>query len=96
MAARSPPTAARAFGDFRYRTQTSWTRRRRVVAKAEYLAKGENPRFVVTLLRAEQAPALQRLSDSETIFACGAGCRPQLRNTTLFSRIPRRQAWSRA
>ena len=42
--------AARVFGDFRYRTRTSWPRRRRVVAKAEYLAKGENPRFVVTSL----------------------------------------------
>ena len=41
----SPRRARRpgAFGDFRYRTRTSWSRRRRVVAKAEYLAKGENP-----------------------------------------------------
>jgi len=43
--------AARAFGDFRYRTRESWPRGRRVVAKAEYLAKGENPRFVVTNIR---------------------------------------------
>ena len=33
--------AARAFADFRYRTRKSWSRRRRVVAKAEYLAQGE-------------------------------------------------------
>ena len=52
-------TAARAFADFRYRTRTSWARRRRVVAKAEYLAKGENPRFVVTSLTVEQAAAQQ-------------------------------------
>ena len=57
--------AARVFGDFRYRTRTSWPRRRRVVAKAEYLAKGENPRFVVTSLTAEQAPAQQLY---ETIY----------------------------
>ena len=49
--------AARAFGDFHYRTRKSWARRRRVVAKAEYLAKGENPRFVVTSLTAKQAAA---------------------------------------
>ena len=41
-------TAARVFADFRYRTRTSWSRRRRLVAQAEYLAKGANPRFVVT------------------------------------------------
>ena len=46
--------AARVFADFKYRTQKSWSRRRRVVGKAEYLAKGENPRFVVTSLGAEQ------------------------------------------
>jgi len=41
---------ARRFLDFRYRTRESWKRGRRVVGKAEYLAKGENPRFVVTSL----------------------------------------------
>ena len=51
--------AARVCGDFRYRTRESWPRGRRVVAKAEYLAKGENPRFVVTSLTAEQAAAQQ-------------------------------------
>ena len=61
--------AARAFADFRYRTRESWARGRRVVAKAEYLAKGENPRFVVTSLTAEQAAA-QHLY--ETIY-CARG-----------------------
>ena len=41
---------ARVFGDFRYRTRTSWSCERRVIGKAEHLAKGENPRFVVTSL----------------------------------------------
>jgi len=45
--------AARVFADFSYRTRKSWSRLRRVVAKAEYLEKGENPRFVVTSLPAE-------------------------------------------
>ncbi len=44
--------AARVFKDFSYRTHKSWSRQRRVVGKAEYLAKGENPRFVVTSLSA--------------------------------------------
>jgi len=44
---------ARVFKDFRYRTRTSWSRSRRVIGKAEHLAKGANPRFVVTSLSAE-------------------------------------------
>lgn len=48
---------ARVFTEFRYRTRKSWSRSRRVVAKAEYLEKGENPRFVVTSLRPEQMEA---------------------------------------
>jgi len=42
--------AARVFKDFTYRTRTSWSCLRRVVGKAEHLAKGANPRFVVTSL----------------------------------------------
>ena len=45
--------AARVFAEFSYRTRKSWSRSRRVVAKAEYLEKGENPRFVVTSLSAD-------------------------------------------
>jgi hypothetical protein len=45
--------AARVFTDLQYRTLESWSRERRVVAKAEHLAKGANPRFVVTSLTAE-------------------------------------------
>jgi hypothetical protein len=42
--------AARVFKDFRYQTRESWSCERRVIGKAEHLAKGENPRFVVTSL----------------------------------------------
>ncbi len=49
--------AARVFTEFFYRTRKSWSRARRVVAKAEYLDKGENPRFVVTSLPAQRWPA---------------------------------------
>jgi DDE family transposase len=51
--------AARVFTEFSYRTRKSWSRARRVVAKAEYLEKGENPRFVVTSLDALAWPALE-------------------------------------
>jgi Transposase DDE domain group 1 len=51
--------AARVFTEFSYRTRKSWSRARRVVAKAEYLEKGENPRFVVTSLDAQAWPALE-------------------------------------
>jgi hypothetical protein len=49
--------ACRVFKDFRYRTLDSWSRERRVVGKAEHLAKGPNPRFVVTSLSPEEFAA---------------------------------------
>jgi len=41
---------ARVFKDFVYRTRKSWSRQRRVIGKAEHLAMGSNPRFLVTSL----------------------------------------------
>ena len=41
---------ARRFKDFTWRTRQSWSRERRVVAKAEWTAGKANPRFVVTSL----------------------------------------------
>jgi hypothetical protein len=46
--------SARRFKDFRYQTQTSWSRERRVVGKAEHLTKGPNSRFVVSSLPKKQ------------------------------------------
>jgi hypothetical protein len=46
--------AARVFSGFRYQTRKSWSCERRVIGKAEHLAKGENPRFIVTSLSAER------------------------------------------
>jgi len=60
---------ARLFAEFEYRTRKSWSQPRRVVAKAEYLAKGENPRFVVASLSAEQWSA-QELYEK---FYCARG-----------------------
>ena len=42
---------ARRFKDFVYQTLGSWSRRRRVVAKAEWTGGEANPRFIVTSLR---------------------------------------------
>ncbi len=49
--------AARVFKDFVYQTRDSWSRARRVVGKAEHMAKGANPRFVVTSLSADEIDA---------------------------------------
>jgi hypothetical protein len=48
---------ARRFKEFWWSTRESWSRRRRVVAKAEWTQGAANPRFVVTSLsRAEAEP----------------------------------------
>lgn len=66
---QSTARAARVFAEFDYQTHNSWSRSRRVVAKAEYLDKGENPRFVVTSLSAGQWAA-QELYEK---FYCARG-----------------------
>jgi hypothetical protein len=48
---------ARIFKQFFYRTRHSWSRSRRVIGKAEHLAKGSNPRFIVTSLPKQQLAA---------------------------------------
>jgi hypothetical protein len=61
--------ASRVFEDFRYRTRTSWSCERRVIGKAEHLAKGENPRFVVTTLSTARLAARALYED----LYCGRG-----------------------
>jgi hypothetical protein len=46
---------ARRFRELRYKTLTSWSRQRRVVAKAEVTQGDANPRFVVTSLSRTEA-----------------------------------------
>jgi hypothetical protein len=48
---------ARRFKDFLWTTRDSWSRRRRVVGKAEHTQGEPNPRFVVTSLNPERADA---------------------------------------
>jgi len=49
--------AVRVFKELTYRTRKSWSRERRVVAKAEQLPGKANPRFVVTSLPADRFAA---------------------------------------
>jgi hypothetical protein len=48
---------ARVFAERTYQTLDTWSCERRVVAKAEHLEKGANPRFVVTSLDRHRHPA---------------------------------------
>jgi hypothetical protein len=66
---QSTQKPARVFKDFRYRTRKSWSRERRVVGKAEYLAKGENPRFIVTSMASGEKQARELYED----FYCARG-----------------------
>jgi hypothetical protein len=66
---QSTEKPARVFKDFRYRTRHSWSCERRVVGKAEYLAKGENPRFIVTSIASEKKEARGLYED----FYCARG-----------------------
>jgi hypothetical protein len=54
---------ARRFKDFRWTTRTSWSRRRRVIAKAEWTRGEANPRFIVTSLTRAEAPARRLYED---------------------------------
>jgi hypothetical protein len=49
--------SARRYEEFFWSTLDSWSRRRRVVAKAEWTQGEANPRFVVTSLKAAEAEA---------------------------------------
>ena len=68
--ARQSGQTARRFADFPWTTRKSWSRERRVVAKAEWIAgRGANPRFVVTSL---SAAAIDRRDLHEQLY-CARG-----------------------
>ncbi len=62
-ASRATGQSARRFKEFWWATHDSWSRRRRVVAKAEWTHGGPNPRFVVTSLRAAESEARRLYED---------------------------------
>jgi hypothetical protein len=55
--------AARRFKEFAWTTRDSWTRERRVVAKAEWTGGDANPRFIVTSLDADVIDARRLYED---------------------------------
>jgi hypothetical protein len=86
--------SVRVFAEFPYQTQDSWTRERRVVAKAEHLAKGANPRFVVTSLPPE-AWAARRLY--ETLYCARGEMENRIKEQQLdlfADRTSTRKLWS--
>ena len=68
-ASRTSGRAARIFRDFMWSTKDSWSRRRRVVAKAEWTTQGANPRFIVTSLERQRWAARTLYED----LYCGRG-----------------------
>jgi hypothetical protein len=50
-----PPTSSRVYEEFSY-AAASWSQPWRVIVKAEVMAAGDNPRFVVTSLKAPPPP----------------------------------------
>lgn len=72
---------ARVYKSLRYRTLESWSRNRRVVAKAEHLPDKANPRFVVTSLSGQKFPA-KRLYE---VMYCARG--------DMENRIKEQQLW---
>ena len=68
----------RAFTEFEYATRETWSRPRRVIGKAEVLAEGDNPRFIVTNLpqdgwgEAAQAARFAPAALYETLY-CARG-----------------------
>ena len=87
---------ARRFDDFTYATLDSWSRERRVVGKAEHLAKGANPRFIVTSLPKSEI-------DARTLYEDIYCARGDMENR-MYGRLPPckqvsssfRHAWSAA
>jgi len=51
---RASGRPARVYRDFGWSTKDSWSRRRRVIAKAEWTRDSANPRFIVTSLKPDR------------------------------------------
>ncbi len=71
---------ARRFRELTYRTRSSWSRRRRVVAKAEHTGDKSNPRFVVTSLSKQHWP-MQALY--EELYCARGECENRIKEAQL-------------
>src|SRR5664280_376659 len=76
---------ARVFSEFFYATQDTWSRQRRVIAKAEHIAKGANPRFVVTSLSPQRGHYEARIGAFGDVL--GLGDHPPLAAPGVLGRI---------
>jgi Transposase DDE domain group 1 len=74
----------RVFTEFFYETKKTWSRERRVIAKAEHLDKCANPRFVVTSLSPERSNQL-RLYFSSIAYVLMQTLRPLPPRRPAFS-----------
>jgi hypothetical protein len=68
-ASRQTGASARIFKELRWSTLDSWSRKRRVIAKAEWTHGGPNPRFIVTSLKLPEIDGRQLY---ETVY-CARG-----------------------
>ena len=71
----------RVFKELKYKTKKTWSRPRRVVAKAEHLSNGANPRFVVTNMDIDQWPA-RRLY--EKLYCARGNMENRIKEQKLF------------
>jgi hypothetical protein len=72
--------AARRFRELTYRTRSSWSSSRRVVAKAEHTGDKSNPRFVVTSLSRQDWP-MQNLY--EDLYCARGECENRIKEAQL-------------
>jgi len=73
--------AQRRFAELRYRTKKTWSRSRRVVAKAEYLSNGPKPRFIVTNIDAQKWPARELY---EKLYCARGNMENRIKEQKLF------------
>jgi hypothetical protein len=71
---------ARRFKELVYRTRKSWSRPRRVVAKAEQTGDKSNPRFIVTSLSIESWPARALYED---LYCARGECENRIKEAQL-------------
>lgn len=71
---------ARRFRDFIYRTKSSWSRRRRVIGKAEHTGDKANPRFIVTSLAKDAHPARELY---EELYCARGECENRIKEAQL-------------
>jgi len=77
---RTTGQPARRFRELTYRTRKSWSRERRVVAKAEQTGDKSNPRFIVTTLALSDLPARQLYED---LYCARGECENRIKEAQL-------------